>query len=109
MEEHRSIKKISVNGSFATIPFCTQMIADIFNKPVCVSGNMNSVSLGAFLLSATEMGIYKNLDEAARTIDLPVTYKPNKYNNSIYAKNFAIFEKLSTKLFDEFEEIANLQ
>ncbi len=109
LEEHRSINKISVNGSFASIPFCTQMIADIFNKPVSVSKNMNSVSLGAFLLSATEMGIYKNLDEAARTIVLPDTFNPNKQNNSIYTKQFAIFERLSTKLFDEFEEIANLQ
>ena len=85
------------------------MIADIFNKPVSVSKNMNSVSLGAFLLSATEMGIFKNLDEAARTIVLPDTYNPNKQNNNIYAKHFAIFERLSTKLFDEFEAIANLQ
>lgn len=109
LEEHRSINKISVNGSFASIPFCTQMIADLFNKPVGVSKNINSVGLGAYLLCATDMGIFKNLDEAARTIELPYTYKPNKQSNSIYAKHFAIFERLSTKLFDEFAEIANLQ
>ena len=34
LEEHRDIKSLSINGSFATIPFCTQMIADMFNKPV---------------------------------------------------------------------------
>jgi gluconokinase len=109
LEEHRNITGISVNGSFASIPYCTQMIADIFNKSVSISKNTNSVSLGAFLLSATEMGIYKNLDEAARTVVLPDTYKPNKQNHSIYKKHFSIFEKLSVKLFDEFEEIVNLQ
>jgi gluconokinase len=109
LEEHRNINSISVNGSFASIPYCTQMIADIFNKPVSISKNTNSVSLGAFLLSATEMGIYKNLDEAARAVVLPDTYKPNKQNHNIYKKHFSIFEKLSVKLFDEFEEIVNLQ
>lgn len=109
LEEHRTINSISVNGSFASIPFCTQMIADIFNKPVSISTNTNSVSLGAFLLSATEMGIYKSLDEAAGTVVLPDVYKPNKQNHKAYAKYFNIFEKLSIKLFDEFEEIANLQ
>jgi gluconokinase len=109
LKEHRTINSISANGSFASIPFCTQMIADIFNQPVSVSKNTNSVSLGAFLLSAVEMGIYKNLDEAARSVVLPDIYKPNKLNHTVYAKYFTIFEKLSTKLFDEFEEIANLQ
>jgi gluconokinase len=109
LEEHRNINSISVNGSFASIPYCTQMIADIFNKPVSISKNTNSVSLGAFLLSATEMGIYKNLDEAARSVVLPDTYKPNKQNHGVYKKHFSIFEKLSVKLSDEFEEIVDLQ
>jgi gluconokinase len=109
LEEHRNISSISVNGSFASIPFCTQLIADIFNKPVSVSANTNSVSLGAFLLSGVEMGIYKNLDEAARNVVLPDTFKPNKQNHGVYKKYFSIFEKLSTKLIDEFGEISNLQ
>jgi gluconokinase len=59
LQEHRNIKRISVNGSFATIPFCLQIIADIFNKPVSISPNANTVSLGAYLLSATEIGSIK--------------------------------------------------
>ncbi len=109
LQEHRTINSLSINGSFASIPFCAQMIADLFNKPLRVSKHSDSIGLGAFLLSATEMGIYKNLDEAARTIVLPDNYKPDKQNNNIYRKYFSIFERLSMKLFDEFEDIANLQ
>ncbi len=109
LEEHRSIKSLSVNGSFATIPFCSQLIADIFNKPVGISKNKSSVGLGTFLLSATDMGIYKSLDEAARSVEFSTTFKPNKQNNSIYKKYADIFEKLSTKFNAEFEAIANLQ
>ncbi len=109
LEEHRSIKSLSLNGSFGTMSFCSQMLADIFNKPVRLRQNFHSVSFGAFLLSATEMGIYKSLDEAAKTVVLPDQYLPDKQNHKEYMKYFKIFERLSTKLSSEFEEIANLQ
>jgi gluconokinase len=109
LQEHRSITSLTVNGSFASLPFCTQIIADIFNKPVSVGKNPDSIAQGAFLLSATEMGIYKSIDEAARTVVLSTTYKPQTQNHAVYQKYFPIFERLSTKLYDEFEEIANLQ
>jgi gluconokinase len=109
LEEHRAIKRLSINGSFATIPFCSQLIADIFNKPVTLRQRSNSVSYGTFLLSATQMGIFKSLDEAAKTVELPDTYKPQKQNHLIYTDYFKVFERLSTKLADEFEAIAELQ
>jgi gluconokinase len=109
LEEHRTINELSVNGSFATIPFCTQLIADIFNKPVCTIKNSNSIGLGAYLLNATDMGIYSDLSEAAKSVVLKETIQPRKQDHGIYAQYFAIFEKLSFKLKDEFEEIATLQ
>ena len=109
LEEHRSIKNLSVHGSFASLPFCTQMIADIFNKPVSLKQDSDSIAYGAFLLSATEMGIYPNLDEAVKTVVLPDQYFPRKNHNSTYMTYFDIFERLSHKLTEEFEDIANLQ
>jgi gluconokinase len=109
LEEHRTINTLSVNGSFASYPFWTQMIADIFNKPVKIKQNSDSVAIGAFLLSATELGIYKTLDDAAQTVEFPDTYTPKKQHHNVYMKHYAIFERLSLKLFDEFEAIANLQ
>ncbi len=109
LEEHRSIKSLSLNGSFATIPFCSQLIADIFNKPAGVTKNSSSVGLGSFLLSATEAGIYKNLEEAANSVECAETFKPNKHNHDIYKKYAAIFGSLSTKFNEEFEAIASLQ
>jgi gluconokinase len=109
LEEHRAINTLSVNGSFTSYPFWAQMIADIFNKPVHVKNNSDSIGLGAFLLTATEMGRYKNLEEAAQTINVPGMYKPGKQQHDIYMKYFAIFERLSSKLSEDFEDIANLQ
>jgi hypothetical protein len=46
------------------------MIADIFNRPVSIVKNPDSIAQGAFLLSAIDMGIYKDLDEAAHSVVL---------------------------------------
>ena len=109
VKEHRNIKGLSINGSFATNPFCSQMIADMFNEPVYVPKNSNSVGIGAFLLAATEMGIYKSLDEAAGQIEIGKTYTPMENHHRTYMKYFEIFERLSYKLGDEFARIAELQ
>ncbi|MEO5975909.1 MAG: hypothetical protein ABIS36_16275, partial [Chryseolinea sp.] len=84
-------------------------IADIFRLPVSIGRNPDSIAQGAFLLAATEMGIYKSLDEAARTVVLATTYQPDTIHNRTYQKYFSVFEKLSTKLNAEFEELSNLQ
>lgn len=109
LEEHRTINSLCVNGRFAAYPFWSQMIADIFNKPVKTKNDSDGVAVGAFLISATEIGIFKNLDEAAKTVELPETYLPKKQNHGVYKKHYAIFEKLSVKLFEEFEAISKLQ
>src|SRR4030095_10420855 len=111
LEEHRAIKSLSANGTFASFPFWTQMMADIFDKPVHIKqgSGSDSVALGGFLLSATEIGLYKDLDEAAETVKLPDSFIPKKQDHNMYMKHYAIFERLSVKLFDEFEAIADLQ
>lgn len=109
LEEHRSIRSLSVNGSFASIPFCSQMIADIFNKPVNIRKNSDSIALGAFLLSAIDMGKYSSLEEAARTVELSDSYKPDSGNHATYVKYSVMFERLTRKLTEEFEDIARLQ
>ena len=109
LEEHHTIHSLSVNGSFASLPFCTQMISDLFNKRVNINNNTNTIGLGAFLISATEMGIYSNLELAAQSVVMPETFVPKQEHHNIYMKYFEIFERLSVKLKDEFEAIANLQ
>src|SRR5690606_7976744 len=105
----RSINALATNGSFASIPFCTQMLADIFNKPVSIGENPDSIAQGAFLLAATDLGIYEDLDQAARSVVLSTTYKPQKQNHSVYQTFFAVFERLSAALYEEFEALADLQ
>jgi gluconokinase len=86
-------------------------MADIFNKPVHIkqSSGSDSVAYGGYLVAATEIGLYKNLEDAAQKVKLQANFLPEKQNHDIYMKHYAIFERLSVKLFDEFEAIAELQ
>ena len=111
LEEHCCFKSLSANGTFSAYPLWVQMMADIFNKPVHTQqgSGSDSVAVGAFLLSATALGIYKNLDEAAATVNLPDQFLPQIQNHNVYMKHHAIYERLTEKLLDEFEDIAKLQ
>ena len=109
IEEHRTINNISINGSFGNLPFFTQMVADIFNKPVRFSRNYHSVSFGSYLVSATEMGIYKSIDDAVKSVVLTDQTTPDKLYHKMYVKYFKIFERLTSKLANEFADIASLQ
>ena len=81
----------------------------MFNKPVTVTKNGNSVSIGSFLLAAMEMGIFKSLDEAASQVEIAHTCGSSENQHNTYMKFFEIFESLSYKLPGKFEKIAELQ
>lgn len=109
LQEHRTVETLTAHGSFASMPFCAQILADMYNKPISIGQNPDSIAQGAYLLAATDLGIYSNLDEAARSVEMSKTYVPHRQNHGVYQKYFAIFERLSSKLQDEFEALANLQ
>jgi len=111
LEEHRTFKSLSANGTFASYPLWTQIMADIFNMPVHIKqySGPDSVACGGFLVSATELGMYKDLEEAAQKVKLRDAFQPDQQNHEIYSRHYAVYESLSTKLFDEFEAVAELQ
>jgi len=109
LEKHRTINGLSINGSFASIPLCTQIIADIFNMPVSTLSNGDSIGVGAFLLSATEMGMFSGLEEASGMVKMHHTFLPKITDHQIYSDYFKVFESLISKIGDEFDAVSDLQ
>ncbi len=111
LEEHISFKSISANGTFSSYPFWTQMLADMFDMPVHIKQNSgpDSVACGGFLVSATEMGLFKDLEQAAQKVKLLDKFHPRSQNHNIYMKHHEVFETLGARLQDQFERIAELQ
>ena len=109
LETHRNFEDIYINGVYASLPLWTQILADMFGKTVHINDNHDSVAMGAALLAFTKLGVYSNLEEAAATVKSIETYEPNLKNHDNYMKYSKIFERLSHKLSEDFEEIVLLQ
>ncbi|RYY56092.1 MAG: gluconokinase [Chitinophagaceae bacterium] len=109
LEEHRRIDNLCINGSFGSLPFFRQMVADIYNKPVTLRSGYHSVSFGSYLLAATEMGIFPSLDVAVQSVLMTEKILPDPGNHAMYMKYYRIFERLGSKLTDEFAALASLQ
>lgn len=109
LQTYRKIDKLYVNGTYATLPIWSQIISDMYGKQVYINDNHDSANVGAAMLALTEMQVFSSLEEAAKTIQSSKVYQPNLVNHQKYQKLYAIFEKLSYKLIEEFDLIAELQ
>ena len=109
LHTHRKIDNLYVNGTYATLPLWSQIISDMFGKQVNINDNYDSANVGAAMLALTEMGVFGSLEEAAKTSHSSKIYLPNQVNHKKYQKIYMVFERLSHKLADEFDLIAELQ
>lgn len=109
LEEHRRIDSLCINGSFGSLPFFRQMVADIYNKPLTLRPHYHSVSFGSYLLAATEMGIFPSLDVAVQSVVMTEKVMPDLQAHHRYMPFYRIFERLGNKLTDEFAALAALQ
>lgn len=75
---------------------------------MAVSRDASAVSMGAFLLSATSMGIFTDLEDAARSVKLLPQVLPDAARHEKYAKMYQLFERLTNKLGEEFDMLENM-
>ena len=109
LENYRKIDQLHLTGKYASLPICASIISDVFGKKVILSDEEENVNKGAALLGMIDAGIFKNIEEAALSINEKKVFEPNLVNNDVYKKLFNIFERLTSKLSPEFDLIEQLQ
>jgi gluconokinase len=109
LQQYRSIQNLYINGVYATLPLFAQILSDVFGKTVYINDKHDSASAGAALLASTKLGRYENLEEASRTIKSVKTYSPNDSNHQQYGQLSEIFDRLSYKLAEDFDDLVALQ
>jgi gluconokinase len=92
------VEEICASGGFAKSDFWLQLVADIFQKKVVVSANVEGSAWGAVLIAMKSMklkpkNILKNVGKE---------FFPNPENKQTYAILHTKFERLYEKLKDEF-------
>ncbi len=103
------IKEVYVSGGFTRSEKWIQMLTDIFEKEVKVSGHGDASSAGAAILGMKALGIIKDWKEAEKHIPITTTYSPKKDQTKIYHRNFELFAKMYDILCPAMHEIAEWQ
>jgi gluconokinase len=94
--EKRAITEIHATGGFTHSVLWLQMLADMCNIKVLVSGAVESSALGAVMVGLEAMQI-----ESLPKKEILATYHPNLLNHEIYMKGFERFENIYETWKDE--------
>ena len=104
-----NIDTIYATGGFVRSELWVQMLADVFNKKVVIAESYESSCLGAVVLGMKAIGLIENIEEVEKLVPISQTFMPDVKNHEVYMKTFEIYERLYTKLKDEFVSIGLLQ
>jgi gluconokinase len=87
--EKRKVTEIHATGGFTQSPLWLQILCDMFNCTVLVSGAVESSASGAVKLGMDAMGIEKKW-----TPKMNGTYEPNALKHQTYLRQFEKFERI---------------
>jgi len=93
------VEQIYASGGFTRNKHWLQLIADIFQKRVCVTAQADASAIGAGMLGWVALGICP-LEDAAALASVTDTYEPNKALAEVYQGNYRIFSQLYGRLKD---------
>ena len=94
--ERQDVSSIRASGGFAKSPLWLQIVADVFNLKVLVSGAFEAAALGAVMLGAEAMNIEFVLENKVLA-----EYYPDENNHAVYNSCYHKFERLYELLKDE--------
>ena len=94
------IEHIYASGGFTRSEFWLQMVADIFNKRVHLSGAADASAIGAAIMGFLALGFIKDLDSAQSMLPIVRTYEPDATRHELYQQNFRIYTQLYGRLND---------
>lgn len=103
------INTIYATGGFARSKVWVQILADVFNKKVCVAESYESSCLGAAVIGMKALGAIEDIEEVRELVPISREFYPDAKNHEVYMKTFEIYSRLYDKLKDEFTEIVGLQ
>lgn len=102
-------KEINATGGFARSALWRQMLADIFDQNVIVPESFESSCLGAVVLGMYATGKTESLDIVKTMVGTTHTHEPIKEHVEVYQKLLPIYIRLSRKLEEDYQSIADFQ
>ncbi|HTR28036.1 MAG TPA: gluconokinase [Puia sp.] len=94
------IAHIVATGGFTRSTVWLQMIADVFDKPVHLTGTADASAVGAAIMGLYALGLIDDLDAVKDLVHVVKTFKPDAARHAAYQQNFRIFTLLYPRLHD---------
>lgn len=98
LTDQNPVTELHASGGFAKSKIWLQMLADVFNLKVFVSGTVESAAFGAVMIGAEAL-LFNGLTPK----DEETVYTPVSNNHEIYKKGFGQFERIYQLLKDEMK------
>jgi len=94
---------IALGGVAKKSPFVMQVLADVLDRPIKVARSEQTVALGAAMFAALVAGIYKNVDEAQKTMGsgFDAVYEPIPENVKAYQDLYEKYGRLGEFIENE--------
>jgi gluconokinase len=92
--------RIFASGGFTRSTVWLQLMADIFQKKVVVTGAADASAIGAAQLGLYALGILPGLDAASSLVKVEAVYEPDAERAAIYNRNYGVFTELYSRLKD---------
>ena len=98
-ELHIPVNEIRVLGGGARSDIWNQIKADITQKTILRTENEEAACLGAAILAGKAVGIYKNINEASKSmVKIQKVFKPQKENLNTYKQTYDKYVRLYDSL-----------
>ena len=95
MGDFAKAEKIYLSGGGSSSALWRQMVADVFDIPVCtMSAASEGGAYGAVLVAGVGAGIWKNLSDAVKDMKPDTIIYPNPENQAAYRKAYELYGKL---------------
>lgn len=89
---------IYASGGFIRSKDWLQMVADVFNKKVCVTNAADASAIGAAIMGMYALKMIGELEEAEKMIRVVETYIPDGDRHGVYLRQLGIFGSLYERL-----------
>ena len=100
------IRQLYASGGFIRSAEWLQMMADIFNKRVCVTHDADASAIGAAMLGFYAIRQVRRLEDLAALVSPQEVYEPDPSRHRIYQESYQRFASLYLALKGEFSLLA---
>jgi xylulokinase len=102
------IEEVRFVGGGAKSQLWRGMLADIFESPIRTLKVEEGAPYGALLLAGIGVGVYKDVEDASKVIQVGAVQEPNKENAAIYRNFYALYRDLYKNLKGSFKDLSKI-